>query len=507
MERGHHINPLWLLRRRLVPPEEVAGIEITDAFCRLLLLDPETLNVLAAAETRLPPGTIAGGKVQSLANLEAAFRALKNGAGAAFSHNPIAILSLPPAIFFTHVLSLPDIPEESFEEAARLNATQLSPIKMQEAYFDWQNLGVNLETLERELYIAVASRDAIDPYLEAARRAGIDIVAVEPGSLGLIRVFTYFVTAADKHAAFLLTRVSSDGMDFVIAKEGKPFFSYFFFWKDVPEAAAGAMTGEGFKTVTRRGVAKVTSFFTTRYKEPLVNAALFAPIFQAELAAVLKDEFGMKVAGYRLPVFRGAPLPETWTGVLGAALRGIVPRGEDTVVSLMPVGTEELFRRKQVAAYVAFWGKTIAAMLSLFIVVFAGIFALAASMRKNVIETLSVQRRSENAVAAENLARKAREFNELVANALLAESREEVVADELRAIAEAAGTDVIIRQLSIFAENKQMRLTAFGRDRAAALAFTRELAASGKFMEVDLPLAFVRDIPGGVEFNVTARFE
>jgi hypothetical protein len=496
---------IWRLKRRLVPPEEVAGIEITEAFARLVLLDPATLNIVTAAEVRIPAGSISAGRIISLANVEAALRALKSAAGPEFSHNPIAILSLPPALFFTHVLSLPDMPEENFEEAARLNAAQLSPIKISDAYFDWHNLGVNLETLERELFIALAPRDVIDPYLEAAQRAGIDIVAVEPWSLGLVRVFMYFASVVDKHAAFLITRVSSDGVDFVIAKEGKPFFSHFFFWRDIPEASGGKVTANAFRAVARRGIAKVSSFFATRYKEPLSNAALFTPVLQNELAAVLKNEFGMKVVGYRLPVLRGASLPETWTGVLGSALRGIIPRGEDTFVSLMPVGTEELFRRRQVVVYAAFWGKVFATAMILFTAVFAILFMFAANLRRNLVGTLAIQRRSESAIVAMELANRAREFNDLAARALEVESKELLFAEELRAILDSAGLEININQLSIFGNARQVRLVATASDRASAARFKMRLESSGKFREVDLPLALVRSVPEGVEFTITAN--
>lgn len=498
---------LWLIKRRLVPPEEVAGIEITEASLRLLLLDPITLNIETAAEVGLPAGTISAGQVKSLANLAAALRDLKAAAGPVFAHHPSAVLALPPSLFFTQVLSLPDIPEENFAEAARLNAIQVSPIKISEAYFDWQNLGANLETLERELFIAVADRGAIDSYLEAARRAGIDVVAVEPWSLGLTRTFMYFASAHDKRVAFLINRISSDGVDFVVVKDGKSFFSHFFFWQDTPEARGGQISADAFRAIARRGIAKVSSFFTTRHKDPLASAVIFTPFFQDELAAVLRDEFGMKVAGYRFPVLKGETLGETWAGALGAALRGIIPRGDDTIVSLMPIGTEELFRRKQISVYAAFWGKVFAAGLMLFTIVFALVFVFAENFRQGFVENLEVKRRSEGGALAEDLTRRATEFNELVSRVRQAETRERFFIEESRSVIVSAARDIDIRQFSIFGDARQLRLIAFAADRGKAAEFRARLEATGKFREIDLPLALVRSVPGGVEFTVTAVIE
>lgn len=497
----------WLLKRRLVPPEEVAGLDITDSFCRLVLLDPATLNIAAAAQAKIPPGTVVAGRVKAPANLVSALRQVRQTAGPAFSSHPVAILSLEPPLFFTHVLELPEIPESSFEEAARLNATQLSPIRLRDAYFDWQNLGVNLETFAREIYIAIAARSDIDPYLDAARRAGIDIVAVEPSSLGLVRMLTYFVTAADKRQAYLLIYVFSDGMDFVIAKEGKPLFNHFFFWRDISETKDGRMTVDDFEKVTRQGIAKVSAFFLTRHKESISNVVIFTPLFQKELTAMLRDEFQMKVAGYRFPIYNSSPIPETWVGALAAALRGVIVRAEDVMVSTMPLGTEELFRRRQIRVFASFWSKTIAAVFLFLAFVFAGLFGLAANLKTNLSDNASVQRRSENTIESVRLLREAEEFNALVEAAKSAESQEERLVEELRALSEATSPSVSYQNISLSGDERSVIIRAIATSRAEAVAFKGRLEKTGKFEKIDLPLGAIFDTVGGVSFTVNATFK
>lgn len=498
----------WLLKRRLVPPEEVAGLDITDSFCRLVLLDPATLNITAVSQVKIPPGTVVAGKVKSIANLVSALRQVRYDAGPGFSGHSVAVLSLPPPLFFTHVLELPDIPESSFEEAARLNAAQLSPIRFRDAYFDWQNLGVNLETFAREIYIAIAAKTDIDLYLEAARQAGIDIVAVEPSSLGLIRILTYFVTAADKRQIYLMIHVSSDGMDFVVVKEGKPLFNHFSFWRDISEIKDGRMTVSDFDKVTRQGIAKVSAFFLTRHKEFLSNAVIFTPIFRDELFAMLRDEFQMKVVGYRLPAHNSAPLSETWIGSLGSALRGIIARSEDVIVSVMPVGTEELFRRRQFRAFASFWGKALAAILLFFIFVFGGLFVFSANMEKDLLETIAVQKRSEIVGEMARLKLKAQEFNALVEALKYAESRDERWVEEMRILSAAAGLSVFYQTISISKGPPAVfAIRAISADRAEAIAFRDRLAASGSFEKIDIPIASIFDTTGGISFIVNATLK
>jgi hypothetical protein len=217
----------------------------------------------------------------------------------------------------------------------------------------------------------------------------------------------------------------------------------------------------------------------------------------------------MDVAGHRFPLFKGAPLPDTWAGALGTALRGIIPRGEDTIVSLMPVGTEALFREKQLAAFASFWGKTVAAVLTLTVVVFTGIFALAASMRKHLIETLAVQRRSENVVVAQSLSDRAKAFNELVERVREALTKRRTGEDQLKFLFDmAAGTSVTLERISVQLDTNYLEIHARAPDRAAALAFKNKFDASGKFSSVDFPIASIIETPPtGVTFviNLTLK--
>jgi hypothetical protein len=507
MERIEYIKKrIYLFGKKLVPPEEAAGIEITENYCRLLLLDPETLEIVSIAEVILGQNVISYGKVQDFNALISNLKTLKDKAGVEFSNHPTAILSLNPSIFFTDVISIPDIPESDFEEAARLNATVRSPFRIQDAYFDWQNLGINLKTLERELYIAACPKDIINPYLIAANRAGIDIIAIEPTFLGIIRVFNHFTTALDRNVAFLLIYINSDGIDFIITEASKPIFSYFVFWKDIPETKAKKVTIEALRKVMHNGISRVLSFFSTRYTEPLKNCVIFSPIMQTELVNLLKNEFAFKVEGYRFPTFNKRPISELWVGALGAALRGIIPRSEDTIVSLMPIGTEELFRRNQIAKYISFWGKVFAVTFSLFIAVFSGIFALSQNLRNSNIATLEVLKKSEQVLVAREFESKAMEFNNLVSLALLAESRQNRIDRELEKIAYSAKDLVRIKEMSILMEGRRIRLIGFAPDRRSVLNFKQKLQDSGIFSKIELPVELIRDIPGGVEFTINMEF-
>jgi hypothetical protein len=190
--------------------------------------------------------------------------------------------------------------------------------------------------------------------------------------------------------------------------------------------------------------------------------------------------------------------------VLGAGLRGVIPRGEDTIVSLMPTGTEELFRKKQITIYAEFWGKVFAVVLLFFTLALGMLFGFSYNFRQNLAETLSVKRRSESAIAVEGLASRAEEFNQLVSSARQAEARERIFTAELQAVIESVQQDISIQKLSLFGDAGEIRLTAIAPDRAQAAAFRSRLEQTEKFQNIDLPLGLIRTAPEGIEFTITA---
>jgi len=99
---------------------------------------------------------------------------------------------LPSSVFFLRTLEIPDISNVSYEEAVKLNLSQISPIEVKDAYFDFQNLGVSQKTRQREFLIGIASKNKLNAYLEAFQRSNFQPLAIEPESLSILRDFQYF---------------------------------------------------------------------------------------------------------------------------------------------------------------------------------------------------------------------------------------------------------------------------------------------------------------------------
>lgn len=493
---------------RLVPEDTVAGLDITDSACRLLVLSKGNLGVRAIAEAALPAGAVVQGELKNSAGLIQALETLKRQAGRVFSENPMTILTLPSALFYSHVIELPEVQETSYEEAARLNAMQISPIPLEEGYFDWQNLGVNLKTYQREFLIALAPRSKIDPYLDALARSGIRPVAVEPSSLGLMRLLNYFVATAEKTAPYLLIAIGKDGISFVITKEGKPFFDQYIFWQEIEEAKDREVTRQDFETILIRETTKLLNFYRTHYQEEVGQAILMAPILKQELAELLSGEFKLKIIGLRFPTVSGAPLSDLWAVVLGAALRGIIPRGEDTIVSLMPTGTEVAYAKMRAMTFFSLWSKIVIGTLLGILISVGTTMAVLLKFRESLVATLREIRRSTSAQEFTALREEAERFNQLVDAARKAEAQAFSWSPIVRPIVEdARDHGVRLDRVSLTRETKTVRIQAFSPSRQRALDYKNSLEDSGAFSLVDLPLSSFSIVGGGVTFlvNVTLK--
>lgn len=494
------------LIRKLVPAEEIAGIEITDSAVRLAMLSVSDLRVLVRGEVLIPQGIISSGEVKRIGELTKVFQDLRRQAPY-FSKNPLAVLTLPSSSFFIHLLSIPEVAEGTYGEAARLNATQLSPIKLEDAYFDWQNVGVNLKTQERELLIGVASESRINPYLLASRQSGITPVAVEPNSLSLLRLLNNFAPVFEKTAPHLIIYISQDGLNLLIGREGKPLFDEFLFWRDIPEAKDGKVSRDDFESVLLREVKRLINFYTAHYEENIRYIVFLSPTLKNELAKILSDIFKVEVLGLRFPAFGGVAIGDLWAGALGAALRGVIPRKSDTIISLMQPGTEEAYAQTRAVNFVSLWAKVTSGVLlglSLAVAIAAGVIF---QLDERLTLSYTVLQAAPPSREIAEIEKEVAAFNQLVNSAFEAEKSSTQWSGWLEPIVVASGRDILFDRISISALASEIRMQVRSKDRSSALSFKKKLEEAKIYSRIDLPIASFVPTADGIAFTITVHLK
>ncbi|MDP1629686.1 MAG: hypothetical protein Q8L57_03640 [bacterium] len=490
----------------LFPKEEIAGLELSDSGAHLVLFALGA-KMVSKSGVIFPPGLIEDGEVKDRLKLVRALEILKVQAGPKkLKENLYVIVSLPSRNVYSQILELPPLSPAQIEEAIKWNAQMTLPLEPAKTYFDWQEIKSPFgQDLKKEFFVALAAKTKIDPYLDVLEEAGFVPLAIEMPTLGLTRLVHFFITGIDKSLSYLIAAVDWSGVDLTIIKEGSFRFNYYRAWssKEKQNLTAGRMTPEDLADILALDIQKITNFYESKNHENIAGIILISSLGQKkELGESLKFKTGLDVIDFRPQYF--SEIDDAWYPALGSALRGIIPREEDTVVSLMPVGTEEHYQKQKLLSFVSFWGNisgTVFAGL-------AGLFLILSLFFGQVENRFSRQMIVFPSDLAEvkSLEAKALEFNNLVAGILNADNASRVSREwdhifyHIFRAAEPA--DATILRLSSVSLQSPVTIQASTPLRENALDFKRRLEEALFFYDVQLPLTgFVQGLQ--VSFNIS----
>ncbi len=518
--------------KKLVPEEEFGALEIGEKNIRYILFSKYDLKPRVFVEVKLEPGVVVKGELKNKAGLVSALNEIKKAAGYGGSKTSPAgatpqsnaagksdlppeaqagragglpvIVTLSSANFFFNVIELPDVPETSYDEAVRLNLSQATPISLDSAYSDWQNLGVNLKTLQREFLIAVASRSKIDAYLECFEQVGFEPLALESRSLSLLRNFNYFSQTIEKTITLLMVEIGEDGISFMIGKSGKLFFDFYLFWDEIPETQDQKIDRSDLEIILSREVRRTIEYFSQHEQEQILHFALFSPILKKELEEFLVQKFNLRRVAINLPGVSADKASDVFAGLIGAGLRGsLIPRELDDIVSLLPEGTEKIYKDKRILRFVSLWIKiSVAGILGSVIVLGSTFLIVAAEKNKIFVQLNSLKTLPElNEIYRFN--EEAGEFNKAVEQVSNIERNYRSWSDFLAPIIETAQSqNISISRLSLAESSNQIKVRAKAQTQKNALDFQKAMLGNVVFSDAEIPLSSFSQTPQGTEFEI-----
>ncbi len=479
----------------LNPDPVIGGLEVSDGALRLVTLN-EDGSVAASAVEPLPAGTVAAGKIIDDAALRVACAALRRGMGG-FRAMPV-VVSLPPAPVYSQVFAVPSARAEQLEEAARLNLRMLSPLDFDGAYADWQKVGgVPNADGSVDALGAFVERGVADGYHAALLAAGFLPVAIEFASLSLARALAASADMGNAEDPYLVVNLTGDGMTLLVVKAGAPQFTEFTGWGAFAASGAdgqgGQVTLAQFQTVLGAAVRRFLNFYRSRFHGVIGKALVVNATSNKEAAEWIKKEFSLEVfslGGY-------GTLAREWCVASGAALRGLIPRGEDTFISLARVGTEDEFERNHVRRFVSLWRAVALSVLGVTVVLYVVLDMLMIRRQDALTAALAGEGALAGNAEVAALAAQAANFNALADKALAAGTRAVPQADALRAIYAAAGTAVTLTRVDLDAARHTAVVQGTARDEQGVIAFKGVLANNPRIADVALPLSAITAITGG----------
>lgn len=98
------------------------------------------------------------------------------------------VLGVPSNKMFATVVDLPDMPESELASTIKYQADQYIPMALDEAKIDWAVLGKpTANATNNEVLLASVANTFIESRLDLVEGLGLDVVAIEPDSLALVR--------------------------------------------------------------------------------------------------------------------------------------------------------------------------------------------------------------------------------------------------------------------------------------------------------------------------------
>lgn len=280
-------------------------------------------------------------------------------------------------------------------------------------------------------------------------------------------------------------------MTLLIMRDGSPYFTEFTGWKEFK--TEGKATAAQFQSVVGTAVRRFLNFYRTRWGGTIAKALVVNATSNKELAEWIKKEFSLEVfslGGY-------ATLGKEWCVASGAALRGLVPRAEDSFISLARVGTEDEFERNRVRRFVALWRAVALSVLGVTVIVYIAL-DMAMIHREDVL-TAGLAGEGVTAGNAEvaAFAAQATYFNALVEKASGAALQAMPQSGVVQSIYTAAGSSVIINRMELDAKSRTVRMQGTAGNEQDIIAFKVRLADNPRIAEVVLPLSAITGIAGG----------
>lgn len=497
------------LLKRLTPEEEFGALEVGEKNIRYVLFSKYDLKPKLFGEVQMELGTVVKGELKNKPSFIKALNEIKKFARCDVSLgkcSPI-VIALSSANFFFNIIELPDVPEASYDEAVRLNAANVAPLSLESSYFDWQNLGVNLKTLQREFLVGMSPRQKIDSFLDCFNQAGFQPLALESRSLSLLRNFNYFSQTIEKNILLLLIEIGEDGISLLLGRQGKLYFDFYIFWDEIPEAADQKITKEDLEVILSREVKRIIEYSAGHNQETITHFCIFSPIMKKDLAEFIAKQFNLRHVDLNLPVLNSDKSTDIYAGLVGAGLRGsLIPRNLDDIISLLPEGTEKIYANSQVISFISLWSKILVVGFLGVVGILSIVFFIANVQKNNLLEQLNSFANLPEAVEIIKLEDDVKVFNRAVSQVEILEKSSKKWSLILEPIInEAKARKILITRISLSESNNQIRLRARAQKQPDVLEFQEALKKS--FFSVDVPLSSFSQTPQGIEFDASILIE
>lgn len=376
--------------------EKIGGIGIFDSKIEMLLLDFKQkeglLSIEASFSVDLPIGTIEGGIIKNNDVFVSALLELLLKIKQSKARVSSFIISLPSNFVYGHNFSFPStLSDVQIDEAMKLNLKFSLPMSQELEYIDWEPIE-SREVSKKEIILCAVDREAVDEYLSAFQVAEITPVAIEFHGLSVSRVANF-----GSKEPTLIAIFSRGDLEFVVVESGAIRFLQAFNINRILDSGEDKLKSE--KDIIINAIWRIVNYYDSEKNQKGFLNKIYL-VGDYDRITIFKDFITKEFVNVSvelspiLPVFPQISLAKNSNLAhitFGAALRGLMPRSEDMIISLMPIGTEEAYERKRVFSFVKIASDLVSVLSIFFIVLFLGAWILMSVLSGNIDKSLGRQ--------------------------------------------------------------------------------------------------------------------
>ena len=213
--------------------QRLVGLKIgASQLAAAVVANDEVPEVQQLARTPFEPGVIVDGEVRDEDALADALKRFFAEASLPTRGVRIGLASNRIGVRTLEIASVDD--PERFDNAVRFKAHEVLPIAVNESVLDYRVISErpaeNGEVLRRVLLV-VAPREQVDPYVGAARKAGIKLHGIDLEAFALLRAFVEpRGDAGPDQAAIVVVSIGHESTTLVVSGAGVSEFTRVFGW-------------------------------------------------------------------------------------------------------------------------------------------------------------------------------------------------------------------------------------------------------------------------------------
>ena len=369
----------------LVPKEKIVGIEINSQKMRMLYLELDRSGksiVRGQSEIEIDEEDFSFGKMKDIKKISKAFGKLKNNFKPQKSLSSFAILTIPQNEIYNEIIEFPAaLSEEQLVEFIGLNASENLPLPLSECYIDWQIIKNGNKT--NSVLISTIPRKIADNYIEILKENGFKLIALEASFLSIERA----VFISEKPTIFLY--LTDGGITSIIYKNKSPYFSQFESWNETTPGKEISNTKDLNKAIKDK-IKKLTLYFESQNNKLKIEKLLLASHgFDADIIIkkIGKIALPMEKAELKIKSLKN----NDWILVAGAAARAFIPRSDDRIISLLPVGTESLYETQKAVSFIKSILTLIFSLAIFYIAIFSASCLFIIGLEKNISDQISIR--------------------------------------------------------------------------------------------------------------------